>query len=977
MKKLLKFLAVVFALIIIAIIVLPIIFKGDIRKALDDTMAENLDATVYYDIDGFSISLIKNFPDLTVSMSDFGVVGKGVFENDTLTSVKKFLVTVDLMSVINGDQIIIEEISLDEPKIKVLVLPDGTANYDIAKETESKVAAEEESEEEEVAEESTESLEESAMSIGIEQWSINNAQLLYLDQSMNFYTKLNGLNHEGSGDFTLDVFDLTTRTTVDDISLGFEGTEYVSNKRLEIDVTLNMNLGEMRFTFKDNRFAVNQFAIEADGYINMPGDDINMDITFGGKDISIKSILSLIPGVYQEYLDGVNASGSIGFDGYVKGTFNETSMPQIAANLAVENGKINYDDFNIPIENLNIQSNFNYPSADLRETSFNIDKFSMLVDGESVEAYLKFKNLENYQWDFGFEGNADLEKITKVVPLEGMTLLGKINAQLKTAGRMAYVEAERYDQLPTSGSLTINDFLFKSDDLPQGFSISTANLTFDPTDITLSEFSAKSGNSDFSLSGKVSNYLGYALSDELLVGRLAFNSNLIDINELMPEESIEGEVKEDVEAEGETVNANGSLGENAEDTLEVVKIPENIDFTLVSSIGKIAYSNMPITNFQGKVLIKDGAIILDKNTFNMLDGTFELTGSYVTKDLEKPKYSLGFKIKDLSIGNAFQTFETVQSYVPIAKQVTGKFSTDFNVTGLLGEDMMPIMDEINLKGLVDIAQAQLEKGEFMQKLSSVAALKTGASSQTSDKISLKDVLIKTEIKDGRMYVEPFELNVKGQKAVLGGNNTLDGKLNYSMLLKDIPTGAVGDALNSAISSFTGGKKLIADKIDLDLGIGGTYDDPQIKLLGSSESSGSSGAAQSFKKQISAQVDDQKAKAEAALAKKKAEAEAKAKEELDKQKEEQRKKIIAEAQAKAAEIRKQGEASAEKVRREGYAAADKLVSDAGSNPIKKKVAEEAAKKLRAEADQKAKQIEAEANKKADKLIAEAREKAAKI
>ncbi|MEQ6168289.1 AsmA-like C-terminal region-containing protein [Ekhidna sp. MALMAid0563] len=973
MKKLLKVLAVVFALIIIAIIVLPIIFKDDIRKALDDTMAESLDASVYYDIDGFSISLIKNFPDLTVSMSDFGVVGKGVFEKDTLTSVKNFLVTVDLMSVINGDQIIVEEISLDEPKIKVLVLPDGTANYDIAKEAENEEVADEENKEEEVAE-STETSEESTISIGIEQWSINNAQLIYLDQSMNFYTKLNGLNHEGSGDFTLDVFDLKTKTTVDTVSLGFEGTEYVSNKRLDIDVTLNMNLSEMKFTFMDNRFAVNQFAIEADGFVSMPGDDIIMDITFGGKDISIKSILSLIPGVYQEYLDGVNASGSIGFDGYVKGTYNESSMPQVAASLAVENGKISYDDFNIPIENLNIQSNFNYPSADLRETSFNIDKFSMLVDGESVEAYLKFKNLENYQWDFGFDGNADLEKITKVVPLEGMTLLGKINAQLKTAGQMADVEAERYDRLPTSGSLTINNFLFKSDDLPQGFSISRASLTFDPSDITLSEFTAKSGNSDFSLSGKVSNYLGFALSDEMLVGRLDFNSTLIDINELMPEESMEEEAAEEEEV-AETVEEGSE--ESTEEALEVVKIPENIDFTLASSIGKIAYSNMPITNFKGQILVKDGAIILDQNTFNMLDGTFELTGSYVTKDLEKPKYSLGFQIKDLSIANAFQTFETVQSYVPIAKQVSGKFSTDFNVTGLLGEDMMPIMDEINLKGLVDVAQAQLEKGEFMQKLSAVAALKTGASGQTSDKISVKDVLIKTEIKDGRMYVEPFELDVKGQKAVLGGNNTLDGKLNYSMLLKDIPTGAVGDALNSAISSFTGGKKLIADKIDLDLGIGGTYDDPQIKLLGSSESSGSSGASESFKKQISAQVDEQKAKAEAELAKKKAEAEAKAKEELEQQMAEQRQKIISEAQAKAAEIRKQGKASAEKVKKEGYAAADKLVADAGSNPIKKKVAQEAAKKLRSEADQKAKQIEAEANKKADKLVAEAKEKAAKI
>lgn len=963
MKKFLIIIGIIFVILIGAIIVVPIIFKDDIRQALDDTMAESLNAKVYYDIDGFSLSLIKNFPDITVSMSNFGVVGVEPFDKDTLASIGSFQVTVDIMSAINGDQIIIEEILLDEPNILVLVLPDGRANYDIAKETEDT----NETTEEVVEEESGDS---GAVNMGINRWAINNGKVIYRDQSMNFYTTLVGLNHEGSGDFTLDVFDMKTNTTIDAASLGFEGVEYVSNKRLSADVTLNMNLAEMKFTFKENRIAVNNFAMGADGYVAMPGEDVNMDITFGGKDISLKSILSLIPGVYQEYLDGVTAAGTIGFDGYVKGTFNQTSMPKVAANLSVDNGSVRYADFNIPIEQINIKTSFNYPSADLRETSFNIDNFSMLVDGESVSSYLKFKNLENYQWDFGFEGNADLEKITKVVPLEGMTLLGKINAKLNTAGQMSDVETERYDQIPTTGSLTINNFLFKSEDLPQGFEISKANLSFDPSEISLGEFTAKSGNSDFSMSGKVSNYLAYALSeDALLTGRLDFNSNLIDINELMPEESMEEEVA-DTETDAESTTES--------DSLEIIRIPENIYFTLASSIGKIAYSNMPITNFKGKVLIKDGAIILDKNSFTMLDGTFELTGSYVTKDLEKPKYDLGFKIKDLSIGNAFESFETIQTYVPIAKQVAGKFSTDFKVNGLLGADMMPIMEEINLSGLVNIAQATLEKGEFMQKLSAVAALKTGASSQPQQKISMKDVLVTTQIKDGRMYVEPFDLEVNGQKAVVGGNNGLDGSLDYSMLLKDVPTGQIGNALNSALSSFTGGKKLVADKINLNLGIGGTYDDPSVKLLGTSNSDGSgSSSTEALKQQVSAKIDEQKAKAEAELAKQKAEAEAKAKAELEKNKAEQRQKIISEAEAKAAEIRKQGKASAEKVRKEGYAAADKLVKDAGSNPIKKKVAEEAAKKMKSEADDKAAQIESEANKKADKLVADAKAQAAKI
>ncbi len=855
MKKVLIILGSLFGLLLIAIVTAPIIFKDDIQEAIDQAIDDSLNAEVFYNPDQFSLSLISNFPDFTVSLGEFGIVGIEEFVGDTLVSVNSFQITVDVMSAITGDQIKIKEVLLDEPKIEVLVMENGLANYDIAKES---TEGTEVSEEPAATEEAT----ESSISIGVEKWKITNGLLIYLDQSTNMNATILGLNHEGSGDFTLDVFDMKTITSIDAVFFSYEGEEFLGNKRFEADINLNMDLGQMKFTFLENRIALNDFAVVADGFVSMPTEDIKMDITFGGSDINLKSILSLIPGTYQEYLDGITASGTIGFDGLVKGTFNETTMPQVAASLSIENGGITYAEYPIPIEDIDILTSFSYPSADLSQTSFNVDNFHMLVDGEEFTSYLKFKNLENYNWDFGFDGNADLEKITKIVPLEGMELKGKINAKLNTAGKMSDVEAERFDQLPTSGSMSIANFSFTSEDLPQGFNIRSAQLGFNPSEINLSEFAANLGNSDLSLNGRVTNYLAFALSEnETIVGNLNFNSQLLDLNEWIPED--ETEVVEDT---------------TEYEPLEVVKIPENIDFTLQSEIQKIEVSNLSLDNFKGRVLIKDGAIVLDENSFNMLDGTFELAGSYQTKDLDKPRYDFKFDIKELSIARAFGSFETIKQYVPIAEQVTGNFSTSFSVDGTLGEDMMPLMDEMNLSGLVNIAEAALERGNFMDKLSAVASLKGGSSGGEQKKISLKDVLVSTAIRNGRLFVEPFDLNVNGQKATLGGSNSLDGNLDYAMLLKDIPTGAIGNALNSALGSLTGGKNLVSDKIDLNLGIVGTTDDPKINLLGSSPSSsgGSQGVKAAFQEQVNSKVEEEKAKAEAELARKKAEAEAKAK-----------------------------------------------------------------------------------------------------
>ena len=73
----------------------------------------------------------------------------------------------------------------------------------------------------------------------------------------------------------------------------------------------------------------------------------------------MKSVLSLIPGAYEEYLEGINATGEINFDGIVKGVFNDSSMPQIKTNLTIDDGKVTYPDLPQPLENIQL-----FPSLD-------------------------------------------------------------------------------------------------------------------------------------------------------------------------------------------------------------------------------------------------------------------------------------------------------------------------------------------------------------------------------------------------------------------------------------------------------------------------------------------------------------------------------------------------------------------------------------------------------------------------------------
>ena len=857
MKKILIAIAIIAILLIGSLLAIPSFFKDDIKKLVDEQIDANLNAKVNYNVEDISLTLFEHFPNVTFSISDLSITGREVFESDTLVSFQSFSVTVDIASAFSGG-FEITDIDLIEPKVKVLVLADGRANYDIAKASEVETSPDEEN----VATESGD------FKISIHDWSISNASVIYDDRSLPLHLSLNNLNHEGHGAFEKSVFDMNTKTSIDKSSLSFDGVEYITNKFVGLDAVIGMDLENMKFTFKENIAKISDLAFTIDGDVTMPSEDIDIDLNYHGTDISLKSILSLIPGLYQEYLAGVTALGKVGFDGIVKGTYNENSMPQVKAGLTVGNGKISYADYPVPVDQIDIDAVFDYPSADLKETSFSINRFSMLLDGEKIISSLKFKDLEDYKWDFVLNGKLDLGKLTKIVPVEGSEIKGIIHSKFSSKGVMSDVENQKYDELETEGQVLISDFYYKSKELTDPFTIKSSDLTFDLDKVQLNSFSAGLGSSDFQLTGMLENFIPYALKGNTLVGELDFKSGTFDVNPFLPEE------------EEETVEA-----PVAEDTSTIdASIPENIDFKMMASVNKLLYDKMTLEDMKGLIVIKDGKLSLDNASFRLLEGQFAMTGFYTTKDVSDPLYDFQLDINDLSIPAAFDNFSVVEKFMPLAKNMTGKFSTDFKISGVLDKTLMPIYDKMQGKGLVNVKDGELKQTKLTSSLASVSKL-----GGENENMTFKDILVETKIKDGRIHFAPFNINMSGRQATVSGSNGIDGSIDYRVKM-DVPA----TQLASLASSFGLKNNLSTGNIKLNLQVGGTYDSPKIGIA--SAEPGDSNATSSV-------TTVAKVKAKAELDKKKAEAEAKARAEA-----ERRKQI---ATKKAAEERKKAEQAAKK------------------------------------------------------------------
>jgi hypothetical protein len=870
MKKSLVVLGVLLVSLLGILIAVPILFKEDAKKAVDDAIAEQVNAHVFYDQEGFSLSLFENFPNFTFSMKDFGVSGIDTFASDTLIQVASFEITLDLLSVISGEQIMINEISLKSPEITILSLSDGQNNYDIFKETTDNTPSK------------TPTEEELTFSLAIKKWQIIDGNFTYDDLLNGIHTSLLGINHTGSGDFSQDIFDLMTKTTIVSVDLNYEGTNYLKEKTFDADLNMKMNLPDSKYTFSDNSLTLGALSVGLNGDVILPADsDMVLDIEFQSLDMSIKSILSLLPGDYSSYLENVSADGEVGIEGKVSGVYNELRLPDININAMIFNGYLAYQEYPLPIEEVQLEAALVIPGVNMDLLSFSMPHFSMQVEGQDFQAQMEFNNLANYTWDLNASGGLDLGKIFQIIPVEGMDLKGLISGSFETSGNMLLIEEEKYEQLPTKGRVQVTDFSISDETLPVDIRITEADLSFDNEQIALTQFKVLFGESDLQMTGTLENFIGYALEpSEVLHGKLNFNAKILNLNPFL-------------------TATDTSVTDAAVDTavLEIIRIPINIDVALNTQIGRLLYDNLEFNDMEGKITMSEGIAQLDNLDFNLLAGGFLMSGFY-NSNPPLPLFNFNFKISSMSIKETFSSFNTIQEMAPMAKDLAGVFSTEFVTDGVLDTAMMPVMESLFTFGFIDLESTTYSNPKFIKGLNKI----TGDKEET---LKLQDINFEYTIEDGTLTIEPFDFKLAGRTTTVYGSSGISGiqaNMDYT-LETDLKTGNLGAAANNMIASLTGLNDLVAEEVRIKIKIERNYEDPQFRLDGISNTKKSPGD-----KKIK---DLAKERAKNKLKKQQKLAEKKIQEELDKQKA----VLKVEADKKAAALKLEAEKKGEDIKEE--------------------------------------------------------------
>lgn len=909
LKKLLKYIAILFGIIIIALIVIPVFFKDEIVTKVKEIANESVNANI--DFGDFDLSLISSFPNFSFEINNVSVINKAPFEGDTLAYVGNLNVELDLMSVIGG-KYVISSFNVSDVTANAKVLKDGAANWDIAIEDTTSV---EEPEEEEVVSEEAE--EAGDFITGLESFSINNVNVSFVDLQSEMVTIIKGFNQSGSVIMVNDSAQIDIKTGIESILFDLEGERLANNLKFESDVKLAADLDKMGFSFHENLFKLNELKLGVNGYMEMP-DDMNFDLTLSAKDNKFKDILSLIPASYLTDLEGVKTEGDFSLVSHLSGEMTDEKLPGFDVDFNINNASFQYPDLPESVQNINMDLSVDNKDGIIDHTVIDLKLFHLDIAGNPIDLKFFMTNVESTQ-DMKAEVKSkfQLEKLSKAIPVEeGEEYKGAVNADFAFAGKLSDIEKEVYDNFKADGSIIFDNLLYKSPDLPTTI-IKTGYLNFSPHYFEVSNFDMRIGESDLVANGRVDNILPYVFHDSTIVGSFSINSNYFNLDELMVEDSTEVEEPADDEVSAAIQNAEGVNDSTYEEPTEVIEIPKNVDFVLNSNFKKIDMEDMPIDDFKGQIKLKDGIAYFRDASMKVYDGTIKVDGEYNTSDLAHPSTSLDLSIDKMEIKQAYMAFNTVQKAVPIAKKAEGQFHTDLTFTTELDDTLGPIYETMNGKGFLSTTNLGFAETDMWKKMMDLLKIKK----EKFDKIKAEDIKIYYRFVNGKLETDPFKLNMGKIKGEVSGYTTFDSEIDYKYALQ-IPREELGSAANNAASFAEGlaGKNGIdlslGEYVNVDVLVTGSMDDPKYKVIPAG-TSGEKSMKDQAKEAVKENIDDAKEKAKEELDKAKKQAEEEAarlkKEAEDKAKAEvERLKKEAEEKAKA-EAEKQKEKAKDEVK----------------------------------------------------------------
>jgi len=294
-------------------------------------------------------------------------------------------------------------------------------------------------------------------------------------------------------------------------------------------------------------------------------------------------------------------------------------------------------------------------------------------------------------------------------------------------------------------------------------------FTLDPDTMAIEKANLILGDSDFSLSGKLTDISNYLKKQALLKGEFNLISKKTNVYQLM-------DIFNGMGSQDSTPVSNETV--TSED--DPFMVPKGVEIRLNTSIDQTLVNDNIIENIKGGLTVKDGTLILDQMGFTSKAANMQLTAMYRSDRKNHLFSGIDFHLLDIDVAELIDLIPSVDTIIPMLKSFKGK--GEFHLAGetYLKSDYSLKQSTIRGAAAFQGQELTLMDTETFDMIASKLMFKK-KTENVIDSLSVEMTLFRDEID---LY--PFLIVMDNYKAVIAGRHNMDNRFNYHISVTDTP-----------------------------------------------------------------------------------------------------------------------------------------------------------------------------------------------
>ncbi|MDE6458706.1 MAG: hypothetical protein K2L31_08950, partial [Muribaculum sp.] len=255
--------------------------------------------------------------------------------------------------------------------------------------------------------------------------------------------------------------------------------------------------------------------------------------------------------------------------------------------------------------------------------------------------------------------------------------------------------------------------------------ISHVDVKFSTDSVIFNDVKYQAGNSDFVVNGGIRNMRRALTTGSPLKVVLSVKSDTLNVNQLVQtsyngaafaERIKDGSVTlASIDTEKEIDNLADSL--NTDGMTAALLVPVNIDAEIKMNADNIIYSDMYMADFNGELLVKDGAINLRDLSAKSGIGDARFTALYTAPTKKDIQFGFGLELSDIHIKEFIGMMPAVDSLMPLLQSFEGRINADVAATAKIDSTMNIELPSLNAAVRLEGSDLVLLDAETFRTLS--------------------------------------------------------------------------------------------------------------------------------------------------------------------------------------------------------------------------------------------------------------------